>query len=182
MMMGLKDLVHGKRKEKRIGKRKPKVLVLLDWENFTLNFKPNDPPLPERINTCMREIARQVGSIVGVFVFLPPHASYVWGPQLRRQGFFMLVCPKIRDKTGEEIDTTDISLMEFGNMMLDNMEGLTHLGLGSGDIDFAPLLQKAKMSGLEIIIIVPGPQSLSKKMKDFIDREPYFLSSNCSVN
>lgn len=174
-------LVH---REKKTGKKRIKVLVLLDWENLQQNvgFAPGEPSLKERLDTCMREIAKQVGSIVDVFVFMPPHASYVWGEQLYKAGFFIIVCPKIKNKAGEETDTTDETLIKFGERMLDQIEGLTHLCLGSGDIDFSPLLIRARRKGLKNILIVADSRSLSGKMASLIDSGPYFLSSGYSSN
>ncbi len=169
---------------KRTTRTKTKVLVLLDWENLQQNvgFSQGGLSLKDRLDACMRQIVKQVGSIVDVFVFMPPHASHVWGEQLYKAGFFIIVCPKIKNKAGEDADTTDEILMRFGERMFDNVEGLTHLCLGSGDIDFSPLLIRARRKGLKNVLIAGDPRSLSAKMSPLLDLKPYFLSSDCARN
>lgn len=169
---------------KRTVRAKARVLVLLDWENLQQNvgFVPGGLSLKDRLDACIRQIAKQVGSIVDVFVFMPPHASHIWGEQLYKAGFFILVCPKIKNKAGDEVDTTDETLIRFGERMLDELEGLTHLCLGSGDIDFSPLLIRARRKGLKNVLIAGDPRSLSAKMGPLLDLKPYFLSLECSNN
>lgn len=179
----LQDIFISKRNKKTshyksINKRK-KILVLVDWENISLNvgFTPGEPSLKERLDVCIRNIAKQVGSIVDVFVFMPPHASYTWGEHLYSLGFFIIACPKVKNKAGEEIDTVDETLMKFGERMLDRTEGLTHLCLVSGDADLLPLLTRARLKGLKTVLIAADTHSLSAKMIPLIDEGPYFLVS-----
>lgn len=160
--------------------KRKNILVLIDWENISLNigFTPGEPSLKERLDVCIRNIAKQVGGIVDVFVFMPPHASYTWGEYLYRLGFFIIACPKVKSKTNEEIDTVDEILLKLGERMLDRTEGLTHLCLVSGDADLLPLLTRARLKGLKTVLIAANPHSLSAKMIPLIDEGPYFLISN----
>lgn len=143
--------------------KRPKILVLVDWENlqWQIGFSPGRPSLKDRLDSRIKEVAAEVGGVLDVFVFMPPHISYTWGESLHEKGFFIVACPKIRNKAGEETDTTDETIIKFGEMMMDNVRGLTHLCLASGDKDFSPLLNRAQRKGLENIIIAGDIKSLA---------------------
>lgn len=160
-------------------RRKPirgnKVLVLLDWENLqssTVSIPPEKFSLQVGLEKLIEKITSEVGKIVGIFVFLPPHLVSTIGERLKKEGFFIICCPKIKGKDGVERDTVDEELMRFGRKMIAEIPDLTHLCLGSGDQDFIPFLQEARHQGLKIILISGTLQSLSKEIIRFAVKDP----------
>ncbi|HDZ54278.1 MAG TPA: NYN domain-containing protein [Candidatus Nealsonbacteria bacterium] len=156
--------------------RRPKrnrVLFLIDFENILKNLKqlpsPEDLSFLAGFDRIVKEIAREIGEIVDVFIFLPPHLASIYGEDLYRAGFFIIVCPKVRDKAGEQIDTTDETLIRFGQRAIDELN-ITHLCLGSGDKDFGPLVRRATRKGLKIIIATASQQSLATELITLADR------------
>lgn len=157
--------------------RKPKrnrILFLIDFENILQNLK--QLPSPENLSflagfdRLIKEVAQDIGEIIDVFVFLPPHLASIYGEDLYRAGFFIIVCPKIRDKTGEQIDTTDETLIRFGHRAIDELDNITHLCLGSGDRDFGPLVRRAIRKRLKIIVVTASQQSLATELITLADR------------
>lgn len=158
-------------------KKRPnnKVLLLIDWENLlssTVSIPPEKFSLDAGLNNLIEKITQEVGIIIGIYVFVPPHLVSTWGEKFKKEGFFIICCPKIKTKTGEEKDTVDEELSRFGMKMVAQISDLTHLCLGSGDQDFIPLLQEAKQRGLKIIIATGNLQSLSAELIRFAEKDP----------
>lgn len=159
------------------GKRptKNRVLGLIDFENIWQNIIKDMPP-PERFSLragfdrLTRKVAQEVGEIANVFIFVPPHLASNWGGDFHEQGFFTISCPKIKGKVGEDIDTTDQTLIDFGKYMIDNIQGLTHLCIGSGDKDFSPLARFARRKGLRVIVIAASERSLASDLIRLADK------------
>lgn len=160
---------------RRLSKPRNKVLFLIDWENL-LSSAASIPPekfsLEAGLNRLIEKISQEIGAITGIYVFLPPHLASTWGETLRKQGFFIVLCPKVRDKTGEECDAVDEELIRFGTKVINQMPDLTHLCLGSGDQDFVPLLREAQHQGLKIVLATGSLQSLSNEIIPFAERGP----------
>lgn len=157
----------------RLEKPENRVLVLIDWENLQKNTEFGPPERFSQLagfDRVIKRIARKVGEITNVYVFAPPQLASVWGEAFHQLGFFTILCPKIRTKKGEEIDTTDEIIIEFGKQMINQAHGLTHICLGSGDRDFTPLIRAAIRKGLEIVIIAGTLGSLSSKLIPLADR------------
>jgi hypothetical protein len=159
------------------GRKKPKenkILVLIDLENLRAKLPAMGPmgfSFPAGFDRVMKQIAREVGAIEDVFIFIPPHLVQLFGEELYRQGFTIIACPKIRSKEGsEELDTVDQILIEFGEKAIRQIGGLTHLCLGSGDKDFARLVREAIRRNLRILILASSPQSLSTEIIKLSDR------------
>jgi len=154
---------------RRGGKQKERptirVLIECDLENIWRNL-PKMPP-PERLSLVagfdrlIKEIAEQVGEIINVFIFVPPHLAIPFGPDLHKLGFTTILCPKVEEKaTGAEVDTVDEELIKFGQWALEELE-FTHLCLISGDRDFAPLIRQAVRKKKEIIVAAADRRSLA---------------------
>ena len=119
----------------------------------------------------IKEIARAVGPIEDLLAFLPPHLVSIHGEELHHLGFTIIACPKVRAKeTGKEVDTVDKILIERGKREIRQVQGLTHLCLGSGDKDFSPLVREAIRRGLKIIVVASSRNSLSKNLIDLSDQ------------
>lgn len=162
-------------RRRRRRKRVNKILVLIDWENLlssTVSIPPEKFSLDTGLNNLIEKITQEVGIIIGIYVFVPPHLVSTWGEKFKKEGFFIICCPKIKTKTGEEKDTVDEELTRFGAKMIAQIPDLTHLCLGSGDQDFIPLLQEAKQRGLKIIIATGGLQPLSVELIRFAEKDP----------
>lgn len=160
------------RKEKRANK----ILVLIDFENLQRNIEvslfPEKFSMIVGFDRVIRQISQEIGEIINVFVFMPPQPAYLYGETFYQEGFYTIVCPKIRDKKGEERDTTDEIITNFGSKMIDQIPDLTHLCLGSGDKDFSPLVRSAIRKGLKIIIVAGSISSLSSDLIRLVDINP----------
>lgn len=162
------------RRKGRPGKNK--ILLLIDFENLQKNLAIT--PTAEKFSVAagfdrlFKQISREVGEIDNVFVFVPPHSASLWGETFHKLGFFTILCPKIKSKSREEIDTTDETLTAFGKKMILQPPELTHLCLGSGDKDFSPLLREAIRKGLKIIVVAGNFNSLSSELIKLADKKP----------
>lgn len=156
--------------------RKPnlnRILVCIDLENLLQSLLAI--PGPEKLSflagydRIMRQMAREIGEIVDVFVFLPPHFSSIYGKDLNEAGFFTVYCPRMPDKTGEERDTVDETMIRFARKMIRELD-ITHLCLGTGDRDFTSLAREAIRNKLKIIVMAASNQSLALDLAKLADR------------
>ena len=159
--------------------KEKKVLVLLDVENLYINFRSTFEMTIEALKTTLKKIAKEVGP-VEVFAFIPFETAQRLGETFYRSGFVPILCPIIKAKDSQaDINTTDQMLTDLGKYFIDEMPGLTHLCVGSGDIDFASgdigfpaLLKKANHYGLDIALIAGDRSSLSSELIKMADRKP----------
>ena len=154
-------------------KQRAKIVMLIDFENLLRNIEMTPPEsfsLMDGFDRLIRQISREVGEIVNVLVFAPPHLATAWAEELYRLGFFTIICPRITNKAGEEEDTTDRILMEFGRKMISH-HNITHLCLCSGDKDFSPFLREVIRQGLKIIIVAGNLQSLAAELIRLADKK-----------
>lgn len=155
----------------------PQILVLIDFENLLLSL-PATASIPQKFSIetafhqAIKEITGDIGEILHIFIFVPPHQANIWGTLLHQEGFTIVFCPKIQNKEGEDIDTVDSSLIDFGKKIVASARKLdiTHLCLGSGDKDFTPLVQEAIRRGLKIIVLASSEKSLSYELKRLADK------------
>lgn len=152
-----------------------KILVLIDWDNLLANMnipQPEGFSLEEGFDRLMRQLS-EVGRVINVFVFGPPQTINLYLEIFRQNGFFPVVCPKLKKKKDEqEVDTTDATLIEFGRKMIEQIPDLTHLCLASGDSDFAPFVREAIRNGLKVIIVPGSLTSLSGDLIRLASRHP----------
>ncbi|MGB9743275.1 MAG: NYN domain-containing protein [Minisyncoccales bacterium] len=156
--------------------RKKKILVLIDWDNLLISseiskIEPTHFSATAGFDRIFKNLT-ELGEIIGVFVFLPPNNSMIWGEQIQRMGFKMIVCPRMKNKKGEDQDTVDNLLAENGEWLISQIPDIDYLVLGSGDKDFVPFLRKMKLKGLKIIIIAANPQSLALELEKLADKHP----------
>lgn len=154
-------------------KREPRGIMLIDWDNLLINLRlpsPDEVSLIGGFDKVIKDIAREFGEIIDVFVFLPPQPAYIWGETLHKLNFYPIVCPKITDKEGEEQDTVDDTLIRFGERDIENTKNLSFLCLGSGDKDFSPLVRRAMRRGLKIVVVAGSTKSLASELIDLADR------------
>lgn len=154
-----------KKKEK-----KNKVLVLLDFENLYINYPSR--LIIEELNKILRQIAKEVGEVSKVFVFVPYNTASLFAEDFYRAGFITILCSKAKDKDGADKDTVDETILDFGQEIITEMPSLTHLLIGSGDIDFLPLIIKASRTGLDIGLIASGLRPLSFNLIKWVDKKP----------
>jgi hypothetical protein len=156
--------------------KKKKILVLLDYENIQRNIKvaatPENFSVITGFDNLLRQISSEVGEISNVFAFVPPHTASLQGEIFYKLGFFTIFCPRARNKAGREIDTTDEILTKFGEKIISQLPEYTHLCIGSGDKDFAPLAREAIRKGLKIIVIAGGLTSISSELIKLADINP----------
>jgi hypothetical protein len=143
--------------------------IFLDWENLWKNLENFLSSSYERfspkdwLNRLIEQIGQEEGQVIKVYVFVPLHLASSWAETFYNLGFFTIACPKIRGKAGEEIDTTDRTLMSFAETLIDETRELTFICIGSGDQDFIPLANKARDRGLRVIAAVASWGSLSSE-------------------
>lgn len=155
--------------------------MLIDLENLQANIPPIGPEgfsFASGFDRVMKDIARTVGVIDDVFVFSPPHLIQLYGEEFYWQGFTIIACPKVRAKDGSgEIDTVDQTLIDFGKKAIREKRGITHLCLGSGDKDFAPLVREAIRKRMKILIVASSIGALSAELIKLADERGIFLFS-----
>lgn len=160
--------------------KRNKVVILVDLENLLLGTENVTSPekegfsIEEGLTTLVKRIAQEVGEVVDVFVFTPPHLSNLYGKPLHQQGFFIIFCPKVLNKERQEIDTVDSTLINFGRRIIADTEGLTHICIGSGDRDFSPLARAAYYKGLRTIVIAGSVKSLSSELLKLAEKTYVF--------
>ena len=167
--------------KKILGRKEPsRVVVLIDFENLLLSIENRSSPVEKEFSVgagfhaAIRKIAQEIGEVTHIFVFVPPHAANLWGKLFQQERFTIVFCPKIINKEGQEVDTVDPTIIDFGKWAIANIQGLTHLCIGSGDKDFQPLVKEAVMKGLEIIVIFSSEKSLSRELRKLADKTYYF--------
>jgi len=158
------------------GCRKKKILMLIDFENIQRNIKvaatPENFSVIAGFDNLLKQISSEVGEISNVFVFAPPHTASLQGETFYELGFFTVFCPRVRNKKGREIDTTDDILTKFGEKIISQLPEYTHLCIGSGDKDFTPLAREAIRQGLKIMVIAGGLASISSELIKLADINP----------
>jgi len=167
-LVGLQILSPKEEEPKPLGK----LLILIDLENLLQNMEPSiekELSVSEIFLKLIKRVSREIGEVVSVFVFTSPHLVSVWGETFYNQGFFVISCPKVTDKKGEEKDTVDETLIDFGRKMIQNMN-LSHLVIGTGDRDLSPLYQDGILKGLKIVTIAASEKSLSSKLIPLSDK------------
>lgn len=156
--------------------KKKKILVLIDFENIQRNIDiastPENLSIKAGFDNLSKQISSEVGEISNVFIFAPPHVASLYGEDFYRLGYFTVFCPRARNKSSKEIDTTDEILTKFGEKIISQLPEYTHLCIGSGDKDFAPLARQAIRQRLKIMVIAGGLKSISPELIDLADTKP----------
>ncbi len=112
-----------------------KILVLIDWENLLKSVglsSPENFSLEAGLDK-LKAWLEDIGEPFGFFVFTPPHMVEGYSHIFHRYNFFIILCPKIPSEDSKTVDTTDDTLIKFGRKMIEEVWGLTHLCLASGD-------------------------------------------------
>ena len=148
-----------------------KILILIDWLNISLNLYPAGQLELTNFDRFIKQISREVGEIVNVFVFAPNLTSREW-ETFYKQGFYVINCPKVKTKEGEDKDTTDELIIKFLTDVVPTISGLTHICLVSGDKDFCQALRNIMRKGLRLIIGAGDLSSLSSELIELADVNP----------
>ena len=146
-----------------------RVLALIDFENLLTNIDIS--ALIVRLDAALDQIAQEVGEIINVIVFIPPHLGF-WAKEFDQHGFFTILCPKIKTKEIEEKDTVDETLIKMGESLTSQIPSLTHIVLGSGDSDYALFLKEVRRKSKKRVIIASNLGSLSSQLIKLIDKNP----------
>lgn len=154
-----------------------RMMFFLDLDNLRTNtafLEARQISLIAGLDRLQRQIIQDIdGEIVRVYVFASsPHLTYTEAEAFYKQGFYVLVCPRIKTKAGEDEDTVDEQLMEFLKEEIDLVPDLTHICLGSGDKHFCRALRKALRKGIKLIIVAGDLSSLSQDLIDVADVNP----------
>lgn len=159
-------------------KKRRKVLVVLDFENIMKALERIPPresfSIVDGLDKMIKKIAQDIGEIVNVYVFVPVHLAYHYAEMFHKANCFTIVCPKIKGKIGEDIDTTDEILKNFGRSAIRDTQGLTDICIGSGDKDFTSLAREAISRGLVVTIVAGSTHSLASEMIKISDRVIFF--------
>ena len=161
---------------------------MIDWDNLRISGESiaTGFSLYEELGTVMPRIAREIGPIVRSKAFLPfpkneIHTNMIatmitTTEQLYKIGIDSVeFCPRIADKTGANVDTTDGKIMAeiLWEASRANPENIC-LVLGSGDKDYIPALIKARNKyGVDKVAIVASSlNSLARALIPFAWRNP----------
>jgi len=152
-------------------KKENEILVLIDWLNISLSLYPAGQLELTDFDRLIKKISREVGEIANVFVFAPNLTSRE-GETFYKQGFYVINCPKVKTKEGEDKDTTDEILINFLKDVVPDISGLTHICLGSGDKDFCQALRNVIRKDLRLMIVAGNLTSLSSDLIELADVNP----------
>jgi len=152
-------------------KKTNKILVVIDWLNISLSLYPTGQLELTDFDRLIKKISREVGEIANVFVFAPNLTSRE-GETFYKQGFYVINCPKVKTKEGEDKDTTDEILINFLKDVVPDISGLTHICLGSGDKDFCQALRNVIRKDLRLMIVAGNLTSLSSDLIELADVNP----------
>ena len=156
------------------------ILVVWDWENTAKGMREKGYKWDEYDLLAGFEGVKQwwksIGKVIKVFIFSPMHQIYGFDTAFQNQDFSIVLCPKIPDIVSAGVvdytDTTDPSLIKFGEFCLDYIPSIRYLCIGSGDKHFAPLLEKAIGQAIKIAVIIGNERSLSWQIDRLVDNHP----------
>ncbi len=152
-----------------------RILVLIDWDNIvinTLQYGPHDFSISQGFDRAMTELGR-IGAISSVFVFAPPHLDQSHLEIFYKHGFLTISCPKVKEKnTDRKIDTVDGTLIQTGRTFIDKWPEITHICIGSGDKDMAPLARYAIQQGKKVAIMCAEERSLADELIELAEPHP----------
>lgn len=155
-----------------------KIVLLVDLENISWGFgqrmfRPEKFSMEAGFDHLI-EWLKQFGDVVMVCIFVPDH--FIETGKLtketrqffQKRGFFTILCSKDENK-----DTADFNMIKYGlEVLLPYIAGVTHLCIGSGDIDFSELCLEAKKKGLKIMVTTGSIKSFSKDLARIVDTNP----------
>lgn len=152
---------------------KNKILVFVDFDNVFCNLKLDEVSVKMAFERIIRELTT-VGEITAVFVFGTFSNIFSHLEEISNNCFYPIICPVIKDKKEplRDINTTDETIIRFGQNILPQMPNVNCFCLVSGDKDFRPLISKAKQLRKKIIIGVATVDSLANVLIDVADKNP----------
>ena len=158
-------------------KKENRIVFFLDLDNLRLNtdfLTEKQISITAGFDRIQRQIIKDIGGeITRVFVFASsPHLTSTEAEAFYNQGFYVIACPRIKSKEGEDEDTVDELLMEFLKEEVSLVPGITHICLGSGDKDFCRALRRVMRKGLKLIVVARDLSSLSQDLIDVADTNP----------
>jgi len=161
-------------------KAEERVLVLVDWENLRINYDAAMAgirvrySLTDAFQCALDRIAKETGPICGVYIFTPLHLANTDGEDLFERGYYIVYCPKVAGKKpGERRDTTDSQLKSFGERMIAQLKGITHLCIASGDRDYTRLINDARLQGIPTQLVIGSLRSLSSRLIDKLEKDRF---------
>jgi len=159
--------------------KRNKIAVLLDLENVVFRHIRSGDPEKYSLKAGFDNLLgwlENIGKIAMFCVFFPSYLLQKGRLQAQdleyfyRKRIFPIICPKIGS---EKEDTVDATLIQWGSKVLfPHMSGITHLCIGSGDMDFLQLQEEAQKRGLKLVIVAGTPGSLSSEVGKGVDKNP----------
>ncbi len=159
-----------------------KIIVLIDLENIILNipvYEIGEGSLSVAFEK-FKHWLEQTGEITGFFVFIPEDRSlHNLEFLFQEQKCWIIRCPKIPLEEilkqgffaeGEDIDTVDSSIRNFGDMMLKINSDITHVCICSGDADFVLFAKRIQKNNKKVMIMVGSIDSLSERLYQCVDK------------
>ena len=159
----------------------PAIAVLFDFENVVMSLRqrmlrPEKFSMEAGFDDLINRITTQVGKIAMFCLFMPDYlirkgkVSKKEIEFFQSRNFFTILCPKIGPHNK---DTSDFNVIRWGlEVMLPYFSGITHLCIGSGDVDFLELCEKVKTSGFKVMATMGSNQALSGDVRKMVDINP----------
>jgi hypothetical protein len=164
----LREVINRKKKEN-------KVAVVVDLENIMFNLFESRPERFVAMYDVFMPVVEKlkaIGSISGIFFFLPSHMEATAREFFFKiPGCFLVVCPK-ETSGGMNLDTVDSTIKKFCEGVISQMPGITHLCLFSGDKDYVPTVKALKREGIKIAIAAGNTKSLARELMEVASKEP----------
>ena len=135
------------------------IPVLIDWCNVDIALRKS---LPweiysqidyRRVFQKFEEWLKQFGVLDPKIIFAPDNQTRRTYLMFHSLGYFIEYCPGVPSSdTDDDADSTDGVLIKYAEMIMKRFSKLDYLCIGSGDADFAPVIEKAKEQGTKIIV------------------------------
>ena len=153
------------------------MLVMVDLDNILSQLGVGNPmafSLADGFDNMMRQLG-EMAPIVKTYVYGPPKTLERNASWLSRFDYTIVQCdlvPSKRDILVEKVDTVDARMIEHGTFLVQEMPGITHLCLWTGDQDFVKLARNARMAGKDVVIVAGSRKSLSPELVRFACNKP----------
>jgi hypothetical protein len=157
----------------------PKILTLIDWPNILKNMPGYNQPVEtfslklgfDNLEAWFKETCPNAKIIRKIIFWYPKTATEETTRFFEEQGFDVMVCSNKKEDRNFLVkkDPVDEKLIEFGIWAIENIPELTHICIGSGDLDKGRLAKFAKKKGKKIMLVVGSQNSLSSSLAGLID-------------
>lgn len=125
-----------------------KVAVLVDYENIAIQASGDIkvPDLGKLEDECLK-----YGIIIHPMVFVSESGRYLIHENVYDKGFFLMLCPEVRNGQIKEKDRVDTLMTEYGIRLIEHSD-IDIVVVVTNDGDFVRLLGYAKQHHKKVVV------------------------------